>query len=199
MHQELNLTIDRDCEFTGNDVVAGFHIIGRIESKKVLIAFVNLVRMNRAELSIRAGIPEIERKLAGLRLNLHRVRLRRREVHIGPRLLSEYPERQNFRANENEGGDDHQFRPARNVADLRTRFALGELPDEEGKEQYGPVEWKTRFSHSVRQLFVYGVTVSRDILRLHVLMSHDGIRGNQRDDRQNHSEQFPHSASHPPG
>src|SRR5580693_4893882 len=85
--------------------------------------------MKRTELSVRSGVSKVEGELPGLRLNLKSVRFGRRKIYFGPSFLPEHTQCENFRADENERGDDHQSRSATQVEDLRAVLAIGILPD----------------------------------------------------------------------
>ena len=60
VHEEMNFAIYGNGHLRGHDVVAGFHVIGRVEPKVILVSFVDLVRMKRTELPVRAWITKIK-------------------------------------------------------------------------------------------------------------------------------------------
>src|SRR5258705_9695182 len=94
MHQQVDLTIDGNRQFAADNVVTGLHVGGGIESEEVGVAFVNLVRMQTAELAVGAGIAKIESELPGLRLDLQRIGVWRPEVDRGPSVLTQNSEGQ---------------------------------------------------------------------------------------------------------
>src|ERR1700730_593007 len=118
MHEQQDFAVHWNGHLARNDVVPRFHVVRRIQSKIVSIGLVNLIGMKCAKLSVRPGIPEIESKLARLSLNWQGRRLRRRKVDVGPCLLTQCAERQNFCANQNESGGHHQLRATRYLSDL---------------------------------------------------------------------------------
>src|ERR1700682_675533 len=131
--QQLNFTICRDSELGRHNVVSCVYIIGWIKAKKVLVAFVDLVRMNHAKLTVSAGVAKIKRKLPGLRLNLQSVGLRRSEIDGGPRFLAENSQGEHLAAHENECGGDYQLRSAGQMCNLCAIFAAGKLPDKKSE------------------------------------------------------------------
>src|ERR1700730_18314666 len=84
VHEQLNFPVDRHIKLRRDDVVARLDVVRRVETEEIRIAFVNFVRVQRSKLSIDTRVAEIESELAGLRLNLHGVGLRRSEIDIGP-------------------------------------------------------------------------------------------------------------------
>src|ERR1700733_7320827 len=96
-------------ELGGDNIVARLDVIGGIQTKKVGVAFIDLVGVYRTELSIRAGVAEVKRKLTGLHLNLQIVGLGSSKINTGPRLLPEHAQGKDFCAYQNESRDHHQL------------------------------------------------------------------------------------------
>src|ERR1700692_2423085 len=59
MHQQVNLAIHRNRQFSGNDVVLRILLARGIETEEVRIRFADLFGMKRSECSIRSRIAEI--------------------------------------------------------------------------------------------------------------------------------------------
>ena len=70
-----------------------------------------MLGVNGAELSIRAGIAEIEGELSGLHLNRHGVGGGWSEVDVGPGLDAENAQRQNFRSDQQNRGPYQALAP----------------------------------------------------------------------------------------
>src|SRR5260370_34781442 len=129
MHEQVNLTIRRDRQLGGDDIVFGILIVRSIEAKKIRVGFADLVGVQWAESSVGSGVAEIECELSRLHLNWHRIGRGRSEVDTGPRLCPKHTQSQRLHAYEQEGGD-HQSRSATGEAlNLVARPGAGALPD----------------------------------------------------------------------
>src|SRR5579862_6556717 len=106
MHKQVNLPVHRNCHLCGYDIVLGILIVSLIETEEIGVGLVDLVGMKGAELSIGAGIAEIECELAGLHLDGHRIGCRRSEIDARPSLGPEYAEGQNFGTDQQESRDN---------------------------------------------------------------------------------------------
>src|ERR1700686_4099031 len=112
VHEEMNLLVYRNGQLRCDDVISGFHVMFRIETKQILGGFADHLGMNWTKLSILTWITKIKCKLPGLSLNWHGVRRGWREIHPGPSLGSERAQSQNFNAYQNNRGNDQTFGPA---------------------------------------------------------------------------------------
>src|ERR1700722_5840336 len=90
MHEHVNLAVHRNRHLRGDDIVFRILIVRGIQTEKVGIGFADLFGMNRAELSVGAGIAEIKSELTGLDLHRYRIGSRRSEIHAGPCLCTEH-------------------------------------------------------------------------------------------------------------
>src|SRR3984957_15690344 len=118
MHQEMNLTVHRDGEINGNEVIFRVLIVGGIQAKKIGVGLADLLRVDGAKSAIRAGITEIKCKLSRLNLNGNGIGRRRRKVDGAPGLGAEYAQSQNLRADQQESRDDQARRAARERFDF---------------------------------------------------------------------------------
>src|SRR5271166_956860 len=135
VHEQMDFLVYRNRHLGGHDVVPGIGIVLGIETKEVLRALINELRVKGAERSIRTGVAKIESELARLDLYRHSAGRWRVEVDIRPRFDAEYSEGQNLNAYNQEGSDHQTGGAARKVLDLRVRATIGELPDEKSQEQ----------------------------------------------------------------
>src|SRR5581483_1158467 len=115
----MNLAIHGDRHLRGHDVIFGSGIMVHIQPVKVLAGLADHVWMNGTELSVWTGITKVERELPRLDLDRQRIGRGRSEVHIRPRLYTKDAEREDFRADQQDGGPDHGLRPAGKILDLR--------------------------------------------------------------------------------
>src|SRR5207302_9009273 len=129
-------------------------IRGRIKAKIILAAFVNLVRMARAEFPVGTGIAEIKGELPRLCLDLHRVGCWRLEIHSSPGILSERSQGQNLYSDKNQRSEDH--RPCASGKPLYgcVRFPSRKTPNEPRQAELGSQEEEPRFDHRVLELFI---------------------------------------------
>src|ERR1700736_1452781 len=169
----MNFAIYWNGQLGSDNIVAGFDVIGGIQAEKVRVAFIYLVRGQRTELAVRAGVTEVKRKLAGLHLNLQIVGLGSGKINAGPCLLPEHTQRQYFSAHQNKSRGHHDFGAARQVTYFGALFTRGKSPDKESQEKLSSQESKPAFRHGVGKLLVNGVPVRGDFLTLHILVSHD--------------------------
>ena len=82
----------------------GILIVGGVESEKIRVNLADLVGVQGAEPSIRAGVTEIKCELPGLHLDGQRIGRRRREVHTGPGFYSKHTQSQTLGADQQKGG-----------------------------------------------------------------------------------------------
>src|SRR5450759_115495 len=107
MHEQMDFLVHGDGHLGGHDVVFGIRIVVRVETEEILRSLVDEFGVKEAELSIGAGVAEIESELSGLDLDRHGVVRRRGEIHVGPSLYSEDSEGQDLYAHDQEGSN-HQ-------------------------------------------------------------------------------------------
>src|SRR6516162_2418855 len=88
VQQKLHLAVHGHNQRAGHNIVASRDVIGRVEAEIVLIALVDLVGMDCAELPVGARVAEIKGKLLGLGLDLKRSGSRRSEIDAGPGFLA---------------------------------------------------------------------------------------------------------------
>src|SRR5450755_168407 len=129
VHQEMDFCIDRDRHFGGHNVVAGVHIMLGIETKNVLISFVDEFGMKTAELPIHAGVAEVKGKLSSLDLDRHGISGGRVEVNIGPGLYAEDSEGHDFDAYNQDRTNHQTFGAAGKFLELGIGGGVGELPN----------------------------------------------------------------------
>src|SRR5215472_2842197 len=127
VHQKLHLAVHGHNQLAGHNV-ASRYVIGRIEAEIVLIALVYLVGMDCAELPVGARVAEVKGKLLGLGLDLKGSGSRRGEINVGPGFLAHDAKRQDFRAHENESGNDQNPRATWKVLERAAFLAAGERP-----------------------------------------------------------------------
>src|ERR1700719_1834029 len=84
VHQQVDFTIYRDGHLGGYNVIFGIGVVVHIESEEILLCFLDHLGMNRAELSIWAGIAKIEGELSSLHLHRHSIRGGCSEIDGGP-------------------------------------------------------------------------------------------------------------------
>src|SRR5437868_12712361 len=68
VHKQADLAVCGNRKLCGHNVNLGIRIMIDIQTIKILVGLVNLLRMERAELSIRSGVAEVKGKLPGLHL-----------------------------------------------------------------------------------------------------------------------------------
>src|SRR5216683_6209072 len=69
MHEQMDFLVHGDRHLGGHDVVFGIRIMLGVETIEILRSLINELGVNGAQLSIRAGVAEIERELSGLNLD----------------------------------------------------------------------------------------------------------------------------------
>ena len=69
MHEQVDLAVHGNRHLRGYDVVLGILIVRSIEAEEIRVGLADLVGVNWAELSIRAGIAEIKCELSRLHLD----------------------------------------------------------------------------------------------------------------------------------
>ena len=74
VHQQVDLPVHRDGHLSGHNVVFGILVVCGVEAEEVRVGLTDLVRVQRPERSVRAGVAEIKSKLSRLHLNRHRIR-----------------------------------------------------------------------------------------------------------------------------
>jgi hypothetical protein len=89
VHDQVDFAVDRNDELGRLNIIAGRHIVFRIESEEVGVALVNLFRMERAEFPVRPRVVKVERKLSSLHLNRQSVGRSRLKVDLGPSLRAQ--------------------------------------------------------------------------------------------------------------
>src|ERR1700680_2244486 len=103
--------------------------------------------MKRTELPIRSWVAEIERELARLYLDGHRVGRRWSEIYLRPCFCSERTECQNFRANEKKRGHHQAHRTAWKFPDFGLFRAVRGFPDQHRKNNLRRQKENPRLSH----------------------------------------------------
>src|ERR1700732_660435 len=194
VHEEMNLPVYRNGQLRCDDVISGFHVMFRIETKQILGGFADHLGMNWTKLSILTWITKIKCKLPGLSLNWHGVRRGWREIHPGPSLGSERAQSQNFHTYQNNGGDDQAFGATREnfKFSLRTRFVGGGLPDKQGKQDLRGQKGYACLDQGVSHLIINHLAVSRDIWRRFPGVHDYGNRRDYGDHYDGHSQQSSH-------
>src|SRR5580704_4395191 len=195
MHHQVHFPVHGNDQFAGHDVVPGFHFVRGIQAEIVLIALVDFVRMNRAELSVWAGIPEIERKLFSLGLYLQRIGLGGHEVHRGPGLLTEGTQCKNFRADDKERRNHHGLGATWKILQRSVRFAARESKEEVGEYKLGANKCDACFEHGVMKLAVDQMAMSRDVHRKRKIICDDWIGGKHRHQYKYDGKKLPHKSS----
>src|SRR3984957_20541477 len=134
MHQEMNLTVHRDGELSGDAVIFRVLLGGGIEATKSGGGFADLVSVDGAKAAIRPGITKIKCKLSRLNLNGNGIGRRRSKVDGAPSLGAEYAQSQNLSADKQESRDDQAHGAARESFDFFAGLGAGKLPDEKCQE-----------------------------------------------------------------
>src|SRR6202047_2111221 len=188
VHEEMNLPVYRNGQLRCDDVISGFHVMFRIETKQILGGFADHLGMNWTKLSILTWITKIKCKLPGLSLNWHGVRRGWREIHPGPSLGSERAQSQNFNAYQNNRGNDQTFGPAGENFKFSLRAGLvgRRLPDKQGKKDLRGQKGYACLDHRVSHLIINHLAMSRDICRCFPGMHDYGNRRNYGDHYDGH-------------
>src|SRR5216684_4772305 len=135
MHEQVDLAVHWDGQFSGYDIVFGILVVRSIEAKEIRVSFTDLVGVKRAEPAIRTGVAEIKCKLSSLDLNRHRIGRGRSEIDAGPRLCAKNAQGQSLRTYQQEGGDHQSHGATGEILNLVAGLGAGEFPDEESQKE----------------------------------------------------------------
>src|ERR1700690_4599541 len=197
MHEQMNLLIHRDRHLRRHDVVSGIYIMLGIEAKEVLRSLVDEFGMKRSELSVGAGVTEIESELSGLHLDGHGIGRRGSEIHVGPCLYAEDAESQDFEAHDQKRSNNQPRGADRKIFDLGGWAGVRELPDEKRQDELGGEKGDSSFRHGFRHLIIDQSSMCRNVLGRDPGMPQDGNRGKNRNYDDGDRKEFCHDASLP--
>src|SRR5580693_4546603 len=145
MHEQMDLAVYRDGHLSGDDVVFGILVVGSIEPEEIRVSLTDLVGVNWAEGSVRAGIAEIKCELPRLHLDRQRVGSGRCEIDAGPRLYAEHTQGQTFGTYQQESGYNQSRSSAGETLNFVARLMVGKLPDEKRQQELRGQERNTGF------------------------------------------------------
>src|SRR5579872_343243 len=176
----MDLAVYWDGHLCGDNVILRIRIMGGVQPKEILVSLADHVGMSGTKFAIRPRVAEVEGKLTSLHLHRHGVSAGRLEIDIGPSLGAECSQRQDLGSYQKKSRDHQTHGPAGEIFNRLADSGLRKLPYKNAKQNLRCQEKNSSLRHRLRHLLVNRSAVTRNIFRSPPCVSHNGDRGEYR-------------------